>query len=72
MIHYRLDTFRDHHNDNKLKTLVGFNASFAIFKKGIKSRANVFQSGVKTEVSLQEEPQQTCSICRQNGNSLVF
>ena len=36
MRHYRLDTFPDHHNDNKLKTLVGFNASFAILKKGIK------------------------------------
>ena len=72
MRHYRLDTFRDHHNVNKLKILVGFNASFAILKKGIKSRANVFKCGVKTEVRLQEELQQTCSICRENGNSLVF
>ena len=62
MRHYRLDTFRDHHNVNKLNTLVGFNASFSILKKGIKSRANVFKCGVKTEVPLQGEPQQTCSI----------
>ena len=54
MRHYR-HTFRDHHKVNKLENLVGFNASFVILK-GIKSRANVFKCGRKTEVPLQEEP----------------
>ena len=48
MRHYR-HTFRDHHKVNKLEHLVGFNASFVILK-GIKSRANVFKCGRKTEM----------------------
>ena len=42
-IHYRLGTDIPRLSRcQQPKTLVGFNASFAILKKGIKSRANIF------------------------------
>ena len=49
-------TFRDYHAVNKLKTLMGFNAIFAILKKGIISRANVFKCGRRTKVPPQPVP----------------
>ena len=52
---------------------MGFNASIAILKGIKKSRANVFKCGEKTRNTIEEEPQQTCSICGQNTkNSLDF
>ena len=48
----------------KLKR-VWFNASFATLNKGMKCRVNVFKCGRRTEVPMEKEPQQNCSICTQ-------
>ena len=71
--HYRLDTnIRRPSYCQQTKKLVGFDVSFAILKKAMKSRTSVFKCERRTKMPMEKEPQQTCSICRQNGNSLVF
>ena len=64
--HYRLDTnIRRPLYCQQTKKTLGFNASFAILKKGMKSCTYVFKCERRTKVPMEKEPQQTCSIRRQ-------